>query len=349
VAERFPDGVRLVKLAALADPALLPHAMMTGLGLQETTGRPLTQTLVEYLQPRQLLLVLDNCEHLVEACSQWVETLLQSCPQLRVLATSRETLRAAGEVPYRVPPLSLPDPRQLPSLERLTQYEAVRLFSERAAAVLTPFAVNDENAAAVAAVCHRLEGMPLAIELAAARVKVLSMEQIARGLDDALHLLTRGSRTVLPRQQTLRGTLDWSYALLTAAEQVLLRRLSVFAGSWSLAACEAICSDRGESTSDLVLSTDRPPLPHPSSPIQKGQVLDLLAQLIDKSLVLAEPQGGAVRYRLLETVRQYARDRLLEAGETIAVRRCHLEWCRELVQRAYAQGLDQTECLEWLD
>src|SRR5204863_4907629 len=156
VAETFPDGVRLVELAALSDPALIPHALMSALGLQETPGRPLTQTLVEYLQPRQLLLVLDNCEHLVETCSQWAETLLQSCAQLRVLATSRETLRTAGETPYRVPPLSLPDPRHLPSLERLTQYEAVRLFSERAAAVLTPFAVTAENAAAVAAVCQRL-------------------------------------------------------------------------------------------------------------------------------------------------------------------------------------------------
>jgi predicted ATPase/DNA-binding SARP family transcriptional activator len=347
MAESFPDGVRLVALAALSDPALLPHALLTGLGLQETAGRPLTQTLGEYLQPRQLLLVLDNCEHLVEACSHWVATLLQRCPQLRVLATSRETLRTAGETPYRVPPLSLPDPRHFPSLERLTQYEAVRLFSERDGAVLTPFAVNGENAAAVAAVCQRLEGIPLAIELAAARVKVLAVEQIARGLDDVLHLLTRGSRTVLPRQQTLRATLDWSYALLTEAEQVLLQRLSVFAGSWSLEACEAICSDRGGRTGDCVLATDQTLLHPSSSPMQKGQVLDLLAQLIDKSLVLAEPQRGGVRYRLLETVRQYARDRLREAGEAQEVRDRHLDFFLGLAEEAEPR-LHGREQLPWL-
>ena len=311
--EAYPDGVWLVELAALADPALVPQTVASALGLFEQPSRPLIQTLADFLKPRTLLLVLDNCEHLVEACAALADGLLRACPQLRIMATSREALGIAGETAWRLPSLSLPDPRHLPPTESLTQYEAVRLFIERALAAQPTFAVTNQNAPAVAQLCHRLDGIPLAIELAAARVKALTVEQIAARLDDRFRLLTGGSRTALPRQQTLRAAIDWSYALLSEPERVLLRRLSVFAGGWTLEAAEAVCSGDG---------------------LEDFEVLDLLCQLVDKSLVLADEQDGEARYGLLETVRQYAQDRLLEAGEAEIVRERHRDWFLELVEQA---------------
>jgi class 3 adenylate cyclase len=224
--EHYPDGVWLAQLAPLSEPTLIPKAVASAVGIPEQPGRPLTEAVLHYLQPRTPLLLLDNCEHLLEACAQLADALLQACPNLRILATGREPLGITGELTYRVPSLSLPDLKRLPSLETLTQYEAVRLFVERAAFSKPGFRITTSNAAGVAKVTHRLDGIPLAIELAAARVKALPVDVIATRLDDQFRLLTGGSRTGLPRHQTLRATLDWSYNLLSEDERTLLRRLS---------------------------------------------------------------------------------------------------------------------------
>lgn len=326
----YANGVWLVELAALTDPTLVPQAVASALGVPEQADRPMIETLSAYFRSRELLLVLDNCEHLTVACAVLVETLLRMCPNLRVLATSREPLHIAGELIWRVPSLSLPDPQSLPPVELLMQFEAVRLFIERAAVVLPGYALSAQNAPAIAQVCYRLDGMPLAIELAAARVKVLPAEQIATRLDDCFTLLTGGSRTTMTRQQTLKATLDWSYLLLSAQEQRLLQRLAVFAGGCSLEAAEAVCAGDGIAT---------------------AEVLDLLTQLVDRSLVVAEEHAGGARFRLLETIRQYARDRLLESGYTTNAQRRHAEWFLELTERAQTElwGPYQTSWLNQLE
>ena len=305
VLDQYPDGVWFVDLAPITDPALVPQTVASALTVREEAGKPLAQSVTEYARPKQFLLVLDNCEHLLDACARFADALLRACPHVKLLATSREALAVPGETSWRVPKLSLPQAGALPSLEALTQFEAVRLFLDRAGSVLPGFAVTNANAPAVAQVCHRLDGIPLALELAAARVKVLSVEQIALRLDDRFRLLTGGSRTVLPRQQTLHAALDWSYELLTDQEKALLARLSVFAGGWRLEAAESVCA---------------------GDPIEEWEVLDLLARLVDKSLVSAEMQGEQERYNLLETVRQYGQERLLESGGQGAVRRRHRDW-----------------------
>jgi predicted ATPase/class 3 adenylate cyclase len=307
--DAFADGVWLVELAPLADPQLVPQTVATVLGVREEPGQPLLTTLATHLRDKQALLVLDNCEHLVAASAQAAEALLRGCPRLRLLASSREALGIGGETSFPVPPLSLPDAQHLPSIDSLTQYEAVRLFLDRAMAVLPAFAATNQNAPALAQVCHRLDGIPLAIELAAARVKVLSVEQIAVRLDDRFRLLTGGSRTAQRRQQTLRAAIDWSYDLLSEPERTLLRRLAVFAGGWTLEAAETVCADEG---------------------LAGDEVLDLLAQLVDKSLVMV---GEEVRYRLLETIRQYAQEKLVEAGEAEEVRGRHLEVFAKLAEQ----------------
>ena len=252
VVEDYPDGVWLAELAPLADPALVPKTVASALSVPEQPGREMTETLVDALRSKTLLLVLDNCEHLLAACADLAAAVLRACPQVRFLATSREGLGVPGETLWRVPSLSLPDARRLPTPEDLVLYEAVRLFVDRATATAPEFEVTSENAPAVAQVCQRLDGIPLAIELAAARVKVLTVEQIATRLDDRFLILTGGSRTLLPRQQTLRATLDWSYDLLSDQEQTLLRRLSVFAGSWTLEAAEAVCAEGGIEASEIL-------------------------------------------------------------------------------------------------
>jgi predicted ATPase/DNA-binding NarL/FixJ family response regulator len=303
VAGGFEDGAWWVGLASISDPDLVPRAVASALDIREVPGRSLIEVLVEHLKAKKTLLVLDNCEHLVEACAALAGALLPSCPKLRILATSREALGIAGESVWLVPSLSLPDdPQRLPPAEELVCYEAVRLFVERAEAVSSGFGLTEGNAAAVARVCRRLDGIPLAIELAAARAKVLSVEQIAGRLDDSFRLLTGGDRVALPRQRTLRATMDWSHDLLSEEERVLFRRLSAFAGGFALGTAEAVCS--GDS-------------------LAEDDMLDLLSRLVDKSLVMARERGGEMRYRLLETVRQYASGKLEEAGETEAVRRAH--------------------------
>lgn len=311
--DAFSDGVWLVELASLADPALVPQAVAAALGMREQPGRTILTTLTEYLQPRHLLLVLDNCEHLAAACAQLTDALLRTAPTLQILATSRELLGITGETAWRVPSLSLPDSRRLPPPERLREYEAVRLFTDRAAAVLPDFLLTHRNALVVAQVCQSLDGIPLAIELAAARVRVLSVEQIAQRLDDRFRLLTGGGRTTLPRHQTLRGAMDWSYVLLSEQERAVFRRLAVFAGGYTLGAAEAVCAG-----ADIV----------------QDEILDLLAQLVDKSLVVVEAQNADVRYRMLETIRQYAREKLVEAQEEAQVRRRHRDWFLALAEQA---------------
>ena len=322
------DGVWLVELAALSDPALVPQAVANVLGVQEQAGKSIQQTLVEALKLKRLLLVLDNCEHLVSACASLAADLLRACPNVHILASSREPLNVAGEQTYRVPPLSLPDPKQAQTVESLSQFEAVRLFIERAQAVQPSFAVTNRNAPALASVCHHLDGIPLAIELAAARIRSMTVEELETRLADRFRLLTGGSRTALPRQQTLRALIDWSYDLLDDNQKVLLRRLSVFAGGWSLSAAEAVCAG-GE--------------------VQEWEVLDLLTALVDKSLVTVEEQEeGTTRYRLLETVRQYARDRLMESSGGEALRERHRDYFLTFVEEAKANVV-RPQPAEWLN
>jgi non-specific serine/threonine protein kinase len=324
----YPDGVWLIELAALADGTLLPEAVASTLGLHEEAQRPLLPTLVHALRSRALLLLLDNCEHQLDACAQLAQTLLSACPQLRILATSREALGLAGETTWLVPSLALPEFHHLPELTEMSRVDAVRLFVERAAAALPTFALTPANAAMIAQVCRRLDGIPLAIELAAARVKVVSVETLAARLDDSVGLLTGGSRTALPRQQTLRATIDWSYDLLLETERALFRRLAVFAGGWTLVAAEAVCSDTSVATND---------------------VLNLLAHLVDKSLVTVDrPPSGAVRYRLLEPIRQYAHMELIESIEAPAIGQQHAHFFLALAEEAEEQ-LVGAEQVAWLN
>ncbi|HEX7587075.1 MAG TPA: tetratricopeptide repeat protein, partial [Anaerolineae bacterium] len=309
----YTDGVWMVELATLTDPLLLPQKLASSLGLRQEPSRSLQETLLAYLRSRTLLLILDNCEHMVDAIAQWVDLLLRNCPNLRVLTTTREALGIAGETTFGVPPLSLPDVRHLPSLEKLAHYDAVRLFVDRASHGSPDFQLTEANMPAVAQICTRLDGIPLALELAAARVKALSVEQIAARLNDRFRLLTGGSRTALPRQQTLRALIDWSYDLLTEPEQKVLRRLSVFAGGWTLEAAEVVCVCNEQTSID---------------------VMDLSTRLIDKSLVVAERREDETRYRMLETIREYGHDRLVNAGEAEVLRACHLDYYVSFAERA---------------
>jgi predicted ATPase/class 3 adenylate cyclase len=362
--ESYHDGIWFIELAALTDPALVPQTVMETVGAREQPGRPYIQTLLDYLKTRTILLILDNCEHLVTACAQLVNGLLRSCPGVKILASSREGLNVPGEQVYRIPSLSLPpfaSSSDLPGIweaptlikrgagsslpqqegragsnqdsrtgverreagavtvETLIEYESVRLFIERATLCKPDFAVNVHNAPALAQVCYRLDGIPLAIELAAARIRSLSVEEINARLDNRFRLLTNSNRNVLPRQQTLRALIDWSYDLLSAQERLLLHRLSVFAGGWTLEAAEHVCV--GE---DPV-----------GDGIEDWEMLDLLTGLVDKSLVFTEQRAGSMRYRLLETVRQYASERLKESGAADEVRDRHLDHFRQLAAEAF--------------
>jgi predicted ATPase/DNA-binding CsgD family transcriptional regulator len=309
--ERFEGGIWWVELAALSDPDLVPQTVAQALGVREAQDRSLTETLSDYLGSKKVLLVLDNCEHLIEGCAALADALLRACPKLRILTTSREALGVAGEGAWHVPPLVLPEADHGPPIDELGRYEAIRLFVERSKAVTSTFEMTEHNAPAVVRLCRRLDGMPLAIELAAARVRVLSVEQIASRLEDSFSLLTGGSRTALPRQKTLRAAIDWSYELLGEEEQVLLRRLSVFAGGFTLEAVEEVCS--GED-------------------IEPEEILDLLTHLVDKSLVMVAEHDGEARYRLLETVRQYGQEKLEESGKEQDVRRRHALFFLELAE-----------------
>jgi predicted ATPase/class 3 adenylate cyclase len=331
--DQFPDGVWIIELATLTDADQVCPAIGAALQVREETGQQLLLTLTNYLRNKKLMLILDNCEHLIAECARVAESLLRACPGLQILATSREPLGIAGERTWPVPSLSIPEDwreeiRGVHAAERLTQYEAVRLFIDRAAALRPGFQVNNENAPYIAEICWRLDGIPLAIELAAARIRVLSLDQIATRLNDQFRLLTGGSRTALPRQQTLRALIDWSFELLSEQERILLRRLCVFAGGRTLAAVEAVCSD------DL---------------LQDWEVIDLLTTLVDKSLVSVEKaRGKEPRYTFLESVWKYGREKLAEAGEFEALRTRHLEYYLKTAVEA-APNLLGPEQFAWLE
>lgn len=317
--DAFGGGVWLVELAALADPALVPHAVSAALGIHEEPGASVTGALVAWLRDRRALLVLDNCEHLVGACATLAMSLLRACPSLRILASSREPLGVAGEAVFAVPALTVPDPDTPVSARALAGFEATRMFIERASLGRPGFSATQQNATLIAEVCQRLDGIPLAIELAAACVTTLSISQIAANLDDRFRLLTRGSRTAPPRQQTLRAAIDWSHDLLTDDERTLLRRLSVFAGGFTYEAVE------------FVSALD---------------VLEPLNRLVDTSLVQAEERSdGSFRYRTFETVREYAEEKLDEAGESVETQDRHRIWCLGLVETAepHLTGARQAE------
>ena len=340
--DEYTNGAWFVELASLSDPDLVPQEVASTLDVLEQAGRSFMESLSNYLRAKEILLVLDNCEHLIEACATLSQGLLQVGPNLRILATSREPLGITGETTWEVPPLSVPDSSLLPSLQTsdLTKYEALRLFTDRAAIILPTFEMTDRIAPTVARICYRLDGIPLAIELAAARVKTLSADQLVERLDDRFGLLTGGSRTALPRQQTLRATVDWSHELLSAAERTLFRRLSVFAGGFTLRGAEAVCNGAGDpsAASGQALEID---------------VLDGITSLMDKSLLRGEEAShkwevDEPRFLMLETIREYGLERLAQSGEEEEIRRHHANFFLALAEEG-EEGLRGPKQVEWLE
>ena len=320
----YPDGAWLVELAPVTDPSLVTQTVCAALDVTPSGNIPALTALTDYLQPKKTLLVVDNCEHLIDACVQLTDGLLHACPDLRIIASSREALGIEGESAYRVPSLSLPDSNA--DLQAIQESEAVKLFIDRANALLPDFELTESNGPVIAQICQRLDGIALAIELAASRVKLLTVEQIAARLDDAFRLLTGSARTALPRHQTLRGTIDWSYNLLTTEEQEALRRFSVFVGGWTLDAAEVVC--------------------------ENPDMLDLLTHLVDKSLVAVDREhGNEARYYLLETIRQYLREKLVESGKVEQIRAKHLDYFLKLAQKAEPElyGSGQIEWAQKLE
>ena len=324
VRRAFVDGVWLVELAALQDHSLLEQTVADTVGLQDQSARSLRDVLAGYLRNRQLLLVLDNCEHVADRCAALAADLLPAAPGLRILATSRHALSAPGEHILTVPPLPAPDPQRPPHLWKPAGNDAVQLFMERATLVRPDFEITAGNYATIARICRQLDGLPLAVELAAARLRVLSPEQVLARLDDRFRLLSAGSRVVLPRHQTLRAVVDWSYELCSAPEQTLWARVSVFAGGFDMDAAEAVCAGDG---------------------IDRDEVLDVLAGLVDKSILIREDQDHApwARYRLLDTFRHYGRDALRAAGAEAVLRRRHRDFYLGLAERGEAEWFGPTQ------
>jgi predicted ATPase/DNA-binding SARP family transcriptional activator len=318
----YLHGVWHVELAPLADPALVPHTIAATLGVREQPRRTIQDALIDYLRTKTMLLILDNCEHLIETCAQLADIMLRAAPSLKIVVSSRESLGIAGETAYRVPSLPLPDPRQLHDLDALAQNDCVHLFMDRARASYPRFRLKQKNVLAIADICRRLDGIPLALELAAARVAVFSPEAIASRLDDRFRLLTGGSRTALERHQTLRALIDWSYDVLSDEERRVFRHLAVFAGGWTFEAAEAICSEL--------------------------DVLGPLTLLVNKSLVMVDEHAEGTRYRLPETIRQYARDTLCEAGEAEQSRDRHVAYFIRLAEAAEPK-LRGAEQVAWLE
>lgn len=319
VLDAYRDGVWLIELASIREPTLLPTTLTQALGLGEKSGRSPTDSLLAYLKSQQILLVLDNCEHLIDACARFVDSVLRETKEVTVVATSREPLRISGEQTYVLESLSLPDAI---SRDSIRKSEAVELFVERVRQNLPGFALTSERESAVAGICIHLDGIPLALELAAARSRSLSIEQINARLSDRFRLLTAGSRSALPRQQTLRATLDWSYDLLGEDERLVLRRLSVFPGSFSVAAASAVASDQG---------------------IDEYAVIDVVSELVSRSLLIADTKVANPRYRLLETTRAYALERLVESGESETSSRRHAEYVREFFKTAAEDWLHRPD------
>lgn len=322
----YDDAICWVELASLADEALLPQTVAEALHVREIPNQALSETLANFLKSKNLLLVLDNCEHLISACAQLSEQLLRACPDLKILATSREPLGIDGETVYQVPTLSLPEP-SASSLRQLLRSEAMCLFVERARAGDPGFSLTEQNGRAAAQICRRLDGIPLAIELAAVRVKLLSVEHLAERLDDRFNLLTSGSHTALPRHQTLRATIDWSYDLLPEEARVLFRRLAVFAGGFTLEAAEQICADES---------------------LLKPAVVDRLGRLVDRSLVIVVQQAEEERYGLLETIREYAREKCSASGEEERVQQRHFDFFLKLAEQAEPRLYEAQEA-SWLN
>jgi len=316
----YADGLWLVELAAILDPLLVPRTIALAIGLRDEPQRPVIDMLSDYLRDQEMLLILDNCEHLLDACAHLIDAVLKSCSHLKILATSREPLGITGEAIYRVPSLGLPDLQQL--IENFREFESAKLFEERAQLAQFDFSLTLENASSVAHICHRLDGIPLAIELAAAKVDIFSTEQIAKQLDESFNLLTGGSRTTLPRHQTLRASMNWSWGLLTELEQIFMRQLSVFAGGWSLEAAQAVCD---------------------------GDVLELTDSLVKKSLIVMKQEAGhETRYHFHETIRQYAREKLLETGSNEIIWDQHLAYYVKLAEKAELELFRSNQAI-WLD
>jgi predicted ATPase/DNA-binding SARP family transcriptional activator len=326
--KKFKDCVFWVGLVGLSNENLIPQQIAQSLNVREIPNEPLIETLKTYLKPKQILIVLDNCEHMIRACAEYAEQLLAACPRLKILATSIESLGLFNETTWQVPSLPLPEMQGSLSLKDLKEFASIELFYERANHAKSGFVWDERNASSVAQICRRLDGIPLAIELAAARIKVLSVDEIAGRLDDRFSLLTAGSRTAIPRHQTLRATIDWSYELLTKPERVLLRRLSVFAGGFTLEAAEAVCSQG----------------------MKRSDSLDLLGRLVDKSLVIVEADSevGETRYRLLETLRQYALEKLVETGEASLIRDQHLDFYLRLAEKSEPHMFGH-ESVKWIN
>jgi non-specific serine/threonine protein kinase len=326
VGDEYPQGVWLVELASIPDPALPVQEVATLFGVREEPGRPLLDTLAAFLRPAATLLVLDNCEHLVDACATLADRLLTACPDLRILATSRQPLGLDYEVAHRVPPMSLPDAQTLPQTEDLEQYEALRLFTERARAIRSDFAVGPENVGPLAQLVARLDGLPLAIELAAARTRVLSVQQIVERLDERFKLLSTTSRSASPRHRSLQAVMDWGYELLSEEERAVLRALSVFAGSFTLEAARAVAG----------LEAD------------EFETIELLSQLADRSLLNVDERGNAASYRMLETIRHYSLERLEEASEAAPARSRQLAYYTNLAESIENDLLTESQPL-WLE
>jgi len=328
VIDDYANGVWLVELAPLTDPDFIIERVATVLNVQEQPGYPLLDTLTATLRRKELLLLLDNVEHLVRESAELAEHLLRNCPSIKILVTGRESLFIEGETTLQIPSLSLPGIKGDVALEEIRASEAVQLFLARAQAVRPEFDITTQNAPNIAEVVRRLDGIPLALELAAARLRMMSVEQIADRLNDRFRLLTGGRRTALPRQQTLQALIDWSWDLLEEAERILLRRLSVFSGGWTLEAAQAVASD---------------------DQLDEFDVFDKLEQLINKSLVNVEQlPNGEVRYNMLESIHQYARDRLFEAGEGEAIRNRHAEYFVAFGEHA-SKALEGPDMLVWLE
>lgn len=328
--EQYPDGAWLVELASTPEPAMVTRAVADVLNVAEVSVQDLDRVVADHIGTKTMLLVLDNCEHVIEACAKFADTVLRSCPNLQVLATSREALGISGESIYRVPPLSLPDLKVQHTTDTLSHFEAARLFIDRALQSESTFTITNESAPALASLCCRLDGIPLAIELAAARVRSLSIEQIDARLDQRFRLLTGGSRTALPRQQTLRSLIDWSYDLLQPLEKRVFERLSVFSGGWTLDASEIVCSDEGG---------------------DGWEVSDTVLALVDKSLVVVQEHRGRSGYGLLESVREYAKERLKESGEATRYQERHLAHFARMAAEAlpHLRGPQQKEWLQRLE
>jgi non-specific serine/threonine protein kinase len=320
----YSSGVWFIALDSLSDPALVPQAVASIFDIRESTDRPLLEKLIEFLRRKTSLLILDNCEHLLDACADLIQILLKNCPNLKLLATSREALGIAGEATYILPSLSIPEQEEN-SIETWTEYQSVQLFAERAALALSSFTLTTENIRTVIEICRRVDGIPLAIELAAARVNLLQVEEILKQLHDSFALLARDGRTLLPRHQTLRASMDWSWGLLSEAEQMFLRQLSVFAGGWTLQSAQAVC---------------------------EGDILDLTSALVKKSLIVVDQESGReTRYHFHEIVREYAHEKFIKSGKEQKVRARHLKYFVSLSEQAELElrGPARVELMERLN